>query len=122
MRTFLAGAAEGVCSGAGEAVTDASGEIKGEGDSSSIADEVGVGDSCAAATEAKLAIRNAKLILLVMSSEVETSRTLPRKVSERFLDFARNDKRPRCSSANSRLGKGCRAIRSRAEILHRPHW
>jgi len=80
MRTVLAGEAEGVCSGAGGVVTD-SGEIRGEGDSPGIAGEVGVGDSCAAATEAKVATRNAKLIFLVMSSEVETSRNLPKKVS-----------------------------------------
>ncbi len=81
MRTVLAGEAEGVCSGAGGVVTDSSGEIRGEGDSPGIAGEVGVGDSCAAATEAKVATRNAKLIFLVMSSEVETSRNLPKKVS-----------------------------------------
>ena len=80
MRTVLAGEAEGVCSGAGGVVTD-SGEIRGEGDSPGIAGEVGVGDSCAATTEAKVATRNAKLIFLVMSSEVETSRNLPKKVS-----------------------------------------
>ena len=81
MRTVLAGEAEGVCSGAGGVVTDSSGEIRGEGDSPGIAVEVGVGDSCAATTEAKVATRNAKLIFLVMSSEVETSRNLPKKVS-----------------------------------------
>jgi hypothetical protein len=32
-------------------VTDSSGEIRGEGDSPGIAEEVGVGDSCAAAAE-----------------------------------------------------------------------
>ena len=82
MRTVLAGEAEGVCSGAGGVVTDSSGEIRGEGDSPGIAGEVGVGDSCAATTEAKVATRNAKLIFLVMSSEVETSRTLPKKYRE----------------------------------------
>ena len=81
MRTVLAGEAEGVCSEAGVVVTDSSGEIRGEGDSPGIAGEVGVGDSCAATTEAKVATRNAKLIFLVMSSEVETSRNLPKKVS-----------------------------------------
>ena len=78
MRTVLGGEAESVCSGAGGGVTDSAGEIRGEGDSAGIAEEVGVGDSCAAATEAKMAIRNAKLIL-VMSSEVETS--LAKKIS-----------------------------------------
>jgi len=78
IRTLRAGAAEGVCSGAGEAVTDSSGEITGVGDFPAIAEEVGVGGSCAVATEAKLAIRNAKLIILVMSGEMETSGTLPK--------------------------------------------
>ena len=87
MRTVLAGEAEGVCSGAGVVVTDSSGEIKGEGDPPGIAEEVGVGDSCAAATEAKVATRNAKLIFLVMSSEVETSRTLPKKYREILLSL-----------------------------------
>jgi hypothetical protein len=82
MRTVLAGEAEGVCSGAGVVVTDSSGEIRGEGDSAGIAVEVGVGESCAAATEAKVATRNAKFIFLVMSSKVETSRTLPKKYRE----------------------------------------
>ena len=133
MRTVLAGEAEGVCSAAGGGVTGSSAEIRGEGDSGGIAEEVGVGDSCAAATEAQMATRNAKLIPLVMSSEVETSRTLPKKVSRDSFpafaqsyygasDFAPDDKWPRCSSANSHLEKGCRAIRSRAEIPHRPHW
>ena len=81
MRTVLAGEAEGVRSGAEGVVTDSSGEIRGEGDSPGIAGEVGVGDSCAATTEAKVATRNTKLIFLVMSSEVETSRNLPKKVS-----------------------------------------
>jgi len=85
MRTVLAGEAEGVCSEVGVGVIDSSGEIRGEGDSAGIAEEVGVGDSCAATTEAKVATRNAKLIFLVMSSEVETSRTLPKKSIERFL-------------------------------------
>ena len=81
MRTVLAGEPEGVCSGVGRVVRDSFGEIRGEGDSRGIAEDVGVGDSCAAATEAKVATRNAKLIFLVMSSEVETSRNLPKKVS-----------------------------------------
>ena len=82
MRTVLAGEAEGVCSGAGVVVTDSCGEIRGKGDSPGIAEEVGVGDSCAVATEAKVATRNAKLIFLLMSSEIETSRTLPKKYRE----------------------------------------
>jgi len=82
MRTVLAGEAEGVCSGAGVVVTDPSGDIRGKGDSRGTAEEVAVGDSCAAATKAKVATRNAKLIFLVMSSEVETSRTLPKMYRE----------------------------------------
>jgi hypothetical protein len=83
MRAVLAGEVEGVCSGAGGGAADSSGEIRGEGDSAGIAEEVGVGDSCAAATQVKMIIRNAKLIL-VMSSEVETSRTCQKNI-ERFL-------------------------------------
>ncbi len=56
-----------------------------------MAEELGVGDSCAAATDAQMAIRNAKVTLVVMSSEVETSLTFLKNV-ERCLDFARNDK------------------------------
>jgi hypothetical protein len=65
--------------------------MRGEGDSPGVVDEVGVGDSCAAATDAQMAIRNAKLTLVVMSSEVETSLIFLKNV-ERFLDFPRNDK------------------------------
>src|SRR5438128_10920919 len=80
MRTLLAGEAEAVCSGAGGGATDFSGETTGDGDSFGAA-EIGVGDSCAAANEAKVAIRNAKLTLVVMWSGVETSRILLTKVS-----------------------------------------
>jgi len=73
MRMFRTGEGEGVCSGAGEAVTDSSGEAEEAGDSSGIAEGVGVGDSCAKTAEAKNAIRIAVLILVVMSSGVETS-------------------------------------------------
>jgi hypothetical protein len=90
MRALLAGEAEGVCSEAGGGATDSSGDIRGEGDSSVI-EGIGVGDSCAAATDAKAVIRNAKLTLFVMSSEVETSLIFLKNV-ERFLDFAWNDK------------------------------
>ena len=45
MRTFLAGEADGVCSGEGCGVTDSVGEIEETGDHSMIADGVGVGDS-----------------------------------------------------------------------------
>jgi hypothetical protein len=74
MRTLLAG--EGVCSGVGEGGTDCSGEIEGEGDSPGVGEEVGIGDSCASAKEDKMAIANARLALVVMSSEVETSLTV----------------------------------------------
>ena len=52
MRTLLVGEAEGVCSGLGRGVTDSSGHIEEAGDSSGIAEGVGVGDSCAAAIAA----------------------------------------------------------------------
>ena len=68
IRTLLAGEGEGVCSGVGEGGTDCCGEIEGEGD--------GVGDSCASAKEDKMAIANARLAFVVMSSEVETSLTV----------------------------------------------
>jgi len=45
MRTFLAGEADGVCSGEGGGVTDSAGEIEKTGDSSMIADGDGIGDS-----------------------------------------------------------------------------
>ena len=64
MLTVLAGEAEGVRFATGGDVTDSSGEI--EGDSSGIVGGVGAGDCCAAATDAKMAIRNAKLTLVVM--------------------------------------------------------
>ena len=73
MRTFRAGEADGVCSGAGGAVTDCSGKIEEAGDSSGIAEGVGVGDSCAKTVEAKNAIRIAVLIFVVMSRAIETS-------------------------------------------------
>ena len=53
IRTLLAGEGEGVCSGLGEGGTDCSGEIEGEGDSPGVGEEVGVGDSCAAAIATK---------------------------------------------------------------------
>ena len=53
IRTLLAGEGEGVCSGVGEGGTDCSGEIEGEGDSPGVGEEVGVGDSCAAAIATK---------------------------------------------------------------------
>jgi len=74
MRTLLEG--EGVCSGVGEGGTDCSGEIEGDGGSSGVGEGVGVGDSCASAKEDKMAIANARLDIVVMSSEVETSLTV----------------------------------------------
>ena len=76
IRTLLAGEGEGVCSGVGEGGTDCSGEIEGEGDSPGVVEEAGVGDSCASATEDKMAINNPRVDLVVMSSEVETSLTV----------------------------------------------
>ena len=76
MRTLLAEEGDGVCSGVGEGGTDCSGEIDGEGDSPGVGVGVGLGDSCASAKEDKMAIANARLALVVMSSEVETSLTV----------------------------------------------
>jgi hypothetical protein len=98
IRTLLPGGTEGICSGMGDGVGDPSGDVKGEGDSSGTAEGVGAGDSCAVPTETK-AIRSAKLTLVVMSSEVETSRNSSENI-ERFLDFARNDKWAKRSTAN----------------------
>ena len=76
IRTLLAGEGEGVCSAVGEGGADCSGEIEGEGDSPGVGDGVGLGDSCASAKEDKMAIANARLAFVVMSSEVETSLTV----------------------------------------------
>ena len=65
------GEAEGVCSG--EDVADSAGEIDKAGDSSVIADGVGVGVSWAKETEAKMAIRNVKPTFVVIPSEGEES-------------------------------------------------
>jgi hypothetical protein len=73
MRTFLTGATDGDCSGVGEGVAVCSGEIEGEGDCSGVGERVGLGDSCANAKEEMIAIAKARLTLVVMSSEVETS-------------------------------------------------
>jgi hypothetical protein len=91
MRTLRAAETEGVCSGAGGGVVDCFGEIERAGDSSGGAEAIGVGDSCAAPIETKIAIRSAKLTLVVMSSEVETSRTFSENI-QRFLGSARNDR------------------------------
>jgi hypothetical protein len=85
IRTVLADEAEGDCSGVGGGVRDSCGDIRGEGDSPGIA-EVGVSRSCAAATVAHIAIKSAKLTLVVMSSVVEIFLEFPRSI-ERFLDF-----------------------------------
>src|SRR6266496_545350 len=61
-------------------------------------------------------MRNSRLL---SCREIETSLIFLRENIDRFLDFARNDKWPRCNSASSRLEKDYRAIRSRAGILHR---
>src|SRR6266496_6457013 len=88
-RTLLADEAEGVCAGAGEGVPDSSGEIERAGDSSDVTEAIGLGDSCAAATEVKRATRNAKLTLVVMSRNRDISdfserehRQIPRLRSE----------------------------------------
>ena len=77
MRTLLAGEGEGVCSEGGEGATDCSGEIEGdEEDAAGVGEGVKVGDSCASATEGKMAIKNPRVDLVVMSSEVEASLTV----------------------------------------------
>ena len=53
MRTLLAEEGDGVCSGVGEGGTDSSGEIEAAGDSPSVGEGVGLGDSCAVAIAAK---------------------------------------------------------------------
>jgi hypothetical protein len=65
-------------------VGDPSGGIERAGDSSAGAEGVGAGDSCAALTETKKAIRSAKLTLVVMSRKGETFRTFSENI-ERFL-------------------------------------
>ena len=72
MRTLLEGDGEGVCSGV-DGGTVCAGEIEGEGDSPGVGEGVGVGDSCASATQDKMAKTKAKLTFVVMSSGVETS-------------------------------------------------
>ena len=73
MRTFLGGEAEGVCTDSSGGVTDSAGELDKTGDSSVIADGVGVGDSWAKTTDARNAIRIAVFVFIVISSGVETS-------------------------------------------------
>jgi hypothetical protein len=73
MRMLLAGEGEAFCSGVGEGGADCSGEFEVEGDSVGVGEGVGVGDSCANAKEDKMMIATARLALVVMSSEVETS-------------------------------------------------
>jgi hypothetical protein len=82
MRTFLVDGTEGVCSGAGRGVVDPPSGIERAGDSSGGVGRVGVGDSCAAAAQAKTAAINVKLALVVMSSKVETSLTFLRECPE----------------------------------------
>ena len=70
------GEGEGVSAGVTGGGTDCSGKIEGEEKSPGVGEEVGVGDSCASAKEDKMAIAKARLTLVVMSSEVETSLTV----------------------------------------------
>ena len=76
--TLLTGEGGGVCSGVGEGIIW-SGEIEAEGDSPAVGEGVGegvgVGGSCASATD-KMAIVNARVSLVIMSSGVETSLTV----------------------------------------------
>ena len=74
IRTLLTGEGEVVCSGVGDGIIW-SGEIEGEGDSPAVGEGVGVGGSCASATD-KMAIVNARVSLVIMSSGVETSLTV----------------------------------------------
>ena len=74
MRTLLAGEGEGVCSDAGGGVRDSIGVGDKEGDSSGVAEGVGVWDSCARAAEAKNTVRIAVLTFVVMSNGGEISR------------------------------------------------
>jgi hypothetical protein len=71
---LLAGEAEGVCSGGGGGVTDSAGEIDIAGGSSAVEEGVGDGDSWAKTAIAKSAVKIVALVLIVMSSGVETSR------------------------------------------------
>ena len=67
IRTLLAGEGEGVCSGVGEGIIDRSGEI--EGDSSTVAEGAGVGDSCAAAIATK-AVQKSKVGMVKRRSAI----------------------------------------------------
>ena len=86
MRTLLAGDGEGVCSMVGEGGTYCSEEIEGEADPPSVGEGVGTGDSCPNAKGDKMQIANARMGLVIMSSEARSISNI-----ERFLDFARND-------------------------------
>jgi hypothetical protein len=68
---FLAGDAEGVCSGVGEGVIGSAGIEAG--DSSVVADGVGDGYSCARPTDAKNTKRIATFVFVVMSNRIGTS-------------------------------------------------
>ena len=90
MRTFLAGE-EGVCSGVGDGVPDYRGEIEGEGDSFTVGEGIGVGDSCAATiwtkgtetTQAsKVTIRNLSIVAPV---HVWKNVVLPLAVAQKFF-------------------------------------
>ena len=74
IRTLLTGEGEVVCSGVGDGIIW-SGEIEEAGDFPAVGEGVGVGGSCASATD-KMAIVNARVLLVIMSSGVETSLTV----------------------------------------------
>jgi hypothetical protein len=57
----------------GDGTIDCSGEIDEKGDSPSVGEGVGLGDSCAIAKEDKMPIAKARLTFVVMLSEVETT-------------------------------------------------
>jgi hypothetical protein len=88
IRTFLDGEGEGVCSGLGEGGADCSDEIKAEGDSPSVGEGVGGGDSCATVAEAAQTIANTiRAWNDVILSEAQGSRRSPL----RYLSVASRD-------------------------------
>jgi hypothetical protein len=74
IRTLLVGEVARDSSGLGEGGTDCSGEV--DGDSPIVGEGVGEGDSCPSAKQGKMAIVNARMAVVVMSSGVETSLTV----------------------------------------------
>ena len=99
---------------AGDAFTFGEGVGLGDGVAFGVGDAVGEaldpGDSCAIATETNA--KPIKIVALTFFVIVAARR------ERRIISAAVHRRRYR-SSANSHSGKGCRAIRSRAEILHR---